>query len=115
MSIGSIPNIYWAHKRQAFYGSTCNAQGAIQTIGETAVAFATILVTAYTFAVIYLNRRPVYRPWHYLAVIVATWLWVILWAVIPIGTHAGMEPDSHGVKEYYTPTPWCESAFRPKF
>ncbi|KAG8756228.1 hypothetical protein FRC12_010634 [Ceratobasidium sp. 428] len=84
----------------------CNAQGAIQTIGETAVAFATILVAVYTSVVIYLNQRPAYSPWYCLATIVATWLWAILWGVVPIGTYAGLESDGHGARLYYTPTPW---------
>ncbi|QRV89115.1 G protein coupled glucose receptor regulating Gpa2 protein [Ceratobasidium sp. AG-Ba] len=106
MSIGSIPNIYWAHRRQVYCGPMCNAQGAIQTIGETAVAFATILVTLYTFFVIYTNRRPEYRPWYCLAAIAAMWLWVILWGLIPMAVHSGQEPDSDGARIYYTPTPW---------
>ncbi|KAG8743477.1 hypothetical protein FRC10_011949 [Ceratobasidium sp. 414] len=34
------------------------------------------------------------------------WLWVILWGVVPIGTYSGLEPDEHGARLYYTPTPW---------
>lgn len=108
MSVGALPNIYWAHKQQVHCGSYCDAQGAIQTIGETAVAFATLLVTVYTFIVIYLDCRPTYRPWSCLAVISATWLWVILWGIVPLGMFAGLKPDDKGVKGYYTPTPWCK-------
>lgn len=119
MTIGSVPNIYWAHRRQAYIGPMCTFQGAIQTIGETAVAFATILVTLYTFAVMYLNRRLPwalkYRPWVCLGVIGSTWLWVILWGVIPIGVHSGQEPDVDGARTYYTRTPWCECLIQFSF
>ncbi|KAG8694585.1 hypothetical protein FRC08_008386 [Ceratobasidium sp. 394] len=34
------------------------------------------------------------------------WIWVILWSIVPIQVHAGMQPDEHGERSYYVPTPW---------
>ncbi|KAG8709761.1 hypothetical protein FRC08_018076 [Ceratobasidium sp. 394] len=106
MSIGSSLSLFWAYKHEVYVGPMCTIQGAIQTIGESAVFIATILIAVYTFAVIYLRRGPGYRPWHCLAVVSAMWIWVILWAVVPIRVYAGMEPDEHGERSYYAPIPW---------
>ncbi|KAG9080058.1 hypothetical protein FRC06_007127, partial [Ceratobasidium sp. 370] len=106
MSIGSSLSLYWAYKHKVYIGPMCTVQGTIQTIGEGAVFIATVLIAVYTFLVIYLSRGPGYKPWYCLGVVTAMWIWVILWAVIPIRAHAGMEPDEHGEKSYYVPTPW---------
>ena len=83
-------------------------------MGETAAALSTLAVAVYTWLAVYPNRRPLYRPWRCLAVVVLIWVWVLLWAVIPLGLHkSDKELDSKGnVTRYYTPTPWCESFYR---
>ncbi|KAF8607449.1 hypothetical protein BDV93DRAFT_553148 [Ceratobasidium sp. AG-I] len=108
MSLGAISDIYWAHHQQVFCGSYCDAQGVLQTVGETAAALSTLAVAVYTWLAIYPNRRPPYRPWCCLAVVVLIWLWVLLWAIIPLGLHhSDKDLDSEGnVTRYYTPTPW---------
>ncbi|KAG8712918.1 hypothetical protein FRC08_013933 [Ceratobasidium sp. 394] len=106
LSTGSSFGLFWAYKKEVYVGPMCTVQGAIQTIGGSAVFIATILIAVYTFAVIYLRRGPGYRPWHCLAVVAAMWIWAILWAVVPIRVHAGMEPDEHGERSYYVPAPW---------
>ncbi|KAG8717944.1 hypothetical protein FRC09_013413 [Ceratobasidium sp. 395] len=42
MSFGAIADVYWAYHRQVFCGSFCNAQGVLQTMGETAAALSTL-------------------------------------------------------------------------
>lgn len=110
MSLGAISDIYWAHQQQVFCGSHCDAQGVLQTIGETAAALSTLAVAVYTWLAVYPNRRPLYRPWRCLAVVVSIWVWVLLWAIIPLVLHNNKtELDSAGnVHRFYTPSPWCE-------
>lgn len=113
MSFGAISDIYWAHHRQVFCGSYCDAQGVLQTMGETAAALSTLAVAVYTWLAVYPNKRPLYRPWRCLAVVVAIWVWVLLWAVIPLGLHKNayeLDPEGN-VTRYYTPTPWCKSFY----
>ncbi|KAF8596331.1 hypothetical protein BDV93DRAFT_610949 [Ceratobasidium sp. AG-I] len=106
MALGSAPSAYWASQRQVYVGSVCNAQGAMQTIGETAVALSTLAVTMYTFVAIRSNRRLPYKPRFCLAVVGIIWLWVFLWAIVPLAVLAGKGPDEHGAQVWYTPTPW---------
>ncbi|KAG9099957.1 hypothetical protein FRC06_004668 [Ceratobasidium sp. 370] len=107
MSFGAISDVYWAHHRQVFCGSYCNAQGVLQTMGETAAALSTLAVAIYTFLAIYRDHHPKYRPWKCVAVVSAIWLWVLLWAVIPLGIKRGAGLDKSGsVQDFYTPTPW---------
>ncbi|KAG9085447.1 hypothetical protein FS749_004412 [Ceratobasidium sp. UAMH 11750] len=107
MSFGAISDVYWAHHRQVFCGSYCNAQGVLQTMGETAAALSTLAVAIYTFLAIYRDRHPKYNPLRCIAVVSVIWLWVLLWAVIPLGVKRGTGPDKDGnVQEFYTPTPW---------
>jgi hypothetical protein len=111
MSFGAISDIYWAHHRQVFCGSYCNAQGVVQTMGETAAALSTLSVAIYSWLAVHQNPVPTYRPWRCLAVVVLIWLWVLLWAVIPLGIKKDEGPDAAGnVQNFYTPTPWCKSS-----
>ncbi|KAG8740393.1 hypothetical protein FRC10_004372 [Ceratobasidium sp. 414] len=106
MSLGAIPDVYWAHHRQVFCGSFCNAQGALQTVGEPAAALSTLAVTVYTFVAI--NRtHHTFRPRACLVVVAAIWLWALLWALVPLRVIRDPGLDGAGnVQNFYTPTPW---------
>ncbi|QRV88976.1 G protein coupled glucose receptor regulating Gpa2 protein [Ceratobasidium sp. AG-Ba] len=107
MSFGAISDVYWAHHRQVFCGSYCNAQGVLQTMGETSAALSTLAVAVYTFLAIQRDRYPSYRPRACLGVVTGIWLWVLLWAVIPLAIKRSHDLDENGgVQNYYTPTPW---------
>jgi hypothetical protein len=111
MSFGAISDVYWAHHRQVFCGSHCNAQGVLQTMGETAAALSTLSVAIYSWMAVHQNPPPTYSPWRCLAVIAVIWLWVLLWAVIPLGMKKYTGSDAAGnVRDFYTPTPWCKSS-----
>jgi hypothetical protein len=116
MSLGAISEIRWAHDRQVYCGGFCDAQGILQTLGETAAALSTLAVAIYTFAALYARRPPVYRPRVCLAIIALIWLWCILWPFILLKKY-----DQPGSKEgegslyAYTPTPWCESYIYSNF
>ncbi|ELU43670.1 hypothetical protein AG1IA_02298 [Rhizoctonia solani AG-1 IA] len=59
MSLGAISDIRWAYDRQVYCGSFCDAQGIVQTLGETAAALSTLAVAIYTFIAVN-SRRPPY-------------------------------------------------------
>ncbi|KAG9103902.1 hypothetical protein FRC06_007149 [Ceratobasidium sp. 370] len=106
MSLGAVSDLYWAHHRQVFCGSFCNAQGVLQTVGESAAALSTLAVTIYTFMAINRNHHT-FRPRSCLAVVAAIWLWVLLWALVPLGVIRDPGLDKAGnVQNFYTPTPW---------
>jgi hypothetical protein len=112
MSLGAISDIHWAYHRQVFCGSYCNAQGVLQTTGETAAALSTLSVAVYTFIVVKSDRPLTYRPWHCLGVVVLIWSWVLLWAIILLAKYNDSGVDEKGNVLYaYTPTPWCKSTF----
>ncbi|QRV74220.1 G protein coupled glucose receptor regulating Gpa2 protein [Ceratobasidium sp. AG-Ba] len=106
MSLGAITDVYWAKYRQVFCGAYCNAQGALKTMGATATALSTLAVTIYTFLAIRRVRQLEYSPRICLAVVVGIWVWVLLWAVIPLVVNRSHDLDEKGVQNFYTPTPW---------
>ncbi|KAJ1306917.1 hypothetical protein OPQ81_007900 [Rhizoctonia solani] len=107
MSFGAISDIRWAYDRQVYCGSFCNAQGTVQTMGETAAALSTLAVAIYTFLAVNAARPPNYRPWICLAVVVAIWLWCLLWPVILLKKYDHPGPGGDKDVEYaFTPTPW---------
>jgi hypothetical protein len=109
MSFGAISDVYWAHHRQVFCGSYCDAQGVLQMMGETAAALSTLSVAVYTFMAIRRDAPPAYKPRRCLAVVALIWLWVLLWAVIPLGIKNNKDLDADGnVQNFYIPTPWCK-------
>ncbi|KAF8705288.1 hypothetical protein RHS03_05308, partial [Rhizoctonia solani] len=79
MSLGAISDIRWAYDRQVYCGSFCDAQGIVQTLGETAAALSTLAVAIYTFIAVNSRRPPYDAP------------------------GPGGEEDVHYA---YTPTPW---------
>ncbi|QRV81876.1 G protein coupled glucose receptor regulating Gpa2 protein [Ceratobasidium sp. AG-Ba] len=86
MSLGAILDLKWANERRTYCGSYCNAQGAIQILGETSVALFTLAITLYTFVCVVRGRNIQYSP--------------LLWGY---ATH----PKS-GDGSFYAPTPyWC--------
>lgn len=113
MALGPIPSAYWASQRQAYVGSVCNAQGAVQTIGEVSVALSTLSVTIYTFVAVRSRRRLPYKPRYFLALVGAIWIWVLSWAIVPLVLLAGKGPDADGEQAWYTPTPWCTHCLFP--
>ncbi|CAE6447106.1 unnamed protein product [Rhizoctonia solani] len=85
MSFGAISDIRWAYDRQVYCGSFCNAQGVIQTMGETAAALSTLYVRRF----------------------VIIWLWCLLWPVILLRKYDEPGPGENGAVKYaFTPTPW---------
>ncbi|CAE6446327.1 unnamed protein product [Rhizoctonia solani] len=107
MSFGAISDIKWAYDRQVYCGSFCNAQGVIQTMGETAAALSTLAVAVYTFLAVNASRPPTYRPWLCLVVVVLIWLWCLLWPVVLLKKYDGPGPGGENDVEYaFTPTPW---------
>ncbi|KAG9091937.1 hypothetical protein FS749_016129 [Ceratobasidium sp. UAMH 11750] len=103
MSLGAILDIKWASERKTYCGSYCNAQGAIQIVGETAVALFTFAITFYTFISVVRGKVIKRRVVLWGGVTALIWLFVLLWAVLGYATHPKSGNDS-----FYTPTPyWC--------
>ncbi|KAG8685680.1 hypothetical protein FRC11_010228 [Ceratobasidium sp. 423] len=107
MSFGAISDIRWAYDRQVYCGSFCNAQGVIQTVGETAASLSTLAVAAYTFLAVKAGRPLTRRPWLCLAGVVIIWLWCLLWPIILLEKYDQPGLGEKGNVEYaFTPTPW---------
>lgn len=112
MSVAAALDIHWVQHRQVYCGSYCNAEGSLQTIGQTATALSTLSVAIYTFYAVYTNRPLRYRPWRCFIVVMAIWLWVLLWPMILLTRHDDPGVDEKGNVLYaYTPTPWCKYTF----
>ncbi|CAE6428969.1 unnamed protein product [Rhizoctonia solani] len=107
MSFGAISDIRWAYDRQVYCGSYCNAQGVIQTMGETAASLSTLSVAVYTFLAVKAGRPLTRRPWLCLTGVVIIWLWCLLWPIILLKKYdqPGLG-ENGGVKYAFTPTPW---------
>ena len=103
MSLGAILDVKWADERKVYCGSYCNAQGAIQLIGETAVSLFTFAITLHSFVSVFRGRAIKYRPLLWGGVVAAVWLFVLLWAVIGYATHRQGSNDT-----FYAPTPYCK-------
>ncbi|KAG9120676.1 hypothetical protein FRC07_003755 [Ceratobasidium sp. 392] len=103
MSLGAILDIKWANERRTYCGSYCNAQGAIQIVGETAVALFTFTITLYTFISVVRGKVIKCRVLLWGSITLVIWLFVLLWAVLGYATHPKSGNDS-----FYAPTPyWC--------
>ncbi|CAE6343038.1 unnamed protein product, partial [Rhizoctonia solani] len=97
MSFGAIINIHWASKAQVSCGQVCNAQGAIQILGETAVALFTLAITLLTFISIVRGWAVKARVWVWGSIVFGVWAFGALWA----GVGGALEG-------FYAPTPyWC--------
>ncbi|KAF8755620.1 integral membrane protein [Rhizoctonia solani] len=80
MSFGAIINIHWASKAQVSCGQVCNAQGAIQILGETAVALFTLAITLLTFISIVRGWAVKARVWVWGSIVFGVWAFGALWA-----------------------------------
>ncbi|CEL60350.1 hypothetical protein RSOLAG1IB_09568 [Rhizoctonia solani AG-1 IB] len=97
MALGAIMNIHWASKGEVSCGQACDAQGALQYIGETSVALFTIAITLLTFISVVRGWAIKARVWVWGSIMAAAWAYVALWAGIG-GTWGG----------FYAPgAPWC--------
>ncbi|ELU36840.1 hypothetical protein AG1IA_09127 [Rhizoctonia solani AG-1 IA] len=95
MSFGAIINIHWASKAQVSCGQVCNAQGAIQILGETAVALFTLAITLLTFISIVRGWAVKARVWVWGSIVFGVWAFGALWA----GVGGALEG-------FYAPTPY---------
>jgi hypothetical protein len=103
MSIGGIMDFQWVAERQVYCGSHCTIQGALQVIGETAVAMFTLSIALHTFTSIWLGRRLSYRPKFWISYSICVWLYVLLFALIGWATHIESNPD----EGFFAPTSFC--------
>lgn len=104
MSIGGIMDARWVHDGQVYCGSTCNIQGALQFIGETAVAIFTLAIALHTFISIWMNRRLGYRPLFWVTYSACVWIYVCMFVLGCWVTHKG-KPEKKG---FFAPTPFCK-------
>ncbi|KAG8693515.1 hypothetical protein FRC11_002851, partial [Ceratobasidium sp. 423] len=95
MSLGAIFDVHWASKSQVSCGQMCNAQGAIQLLGETSVALFTLAITLLTFISVVRGRAVKTRVWIWASIVAGVWAFGALWAGIG-GT----------LDKFYAPTPY---------
>jgi len=100
-ALGAVLDIKWVHEGKVYTGSYCTAQGAIQQLGETGVALATLTIAIHTLIVVMWGKLKHQLIVAYI-VVALIWLFVILFVSISISVH------TRGSDYYETPTPyWC--------
>ncbi|KDQ14687.1 hypothetical protein BOTBODRAFT_338488 [Botryobasidium botryosum FD-172 SS1] len=57
-AVGAILDARWVSSQAIWCGTYCNAQGAVQELGETGVAMSTLAITIYTFCCLFLRWSP---------------------------------------------------------
>jgi hypothetical protein len=97
-ALGGVLNIKWVNDERVFRGTFCNAQGAIEQLGETTVALVTLVIAVHTFSSVWW-RRGVKSLLTASILMGLVWLFVILYVAIGLGLNID--------KSYMTPTDWC--------
>ncbi|KAH8119343.1 hypothetical protein DFH11DRAFT_439734 [Phellopilus nigrolimitatus] len=96
-SLGAFMDVRWIHRGSVEIGKFCTAQGAIQQLGETSVAMATIIIALHTFVAVWLRKGTHNLNIAY-GIIAVAWLTVILFVAVAASKN----------RNYYNPTPlWC--------
>jgi hypothetical protein len=97
-SVGMAMDVKWVHDGVVKKGAYCSAHGALQQLGQTSAAMATLALAAHSIIAIWWRTNPERTGFTYLIVAVI-WLYVILCVFIPLGIHSDT---------YITPVPyWC--------
>jgi hypothetical protein len=97
-ALGGVLNIKWVHDEKVFRGTFCNAQGAIEQLGETTVALVTLVIAFHTFSSLWWSRgvKSILTASILMGLV---WSFVILYVAIGLGVNIN--------KSYMTPTYWC--------
>jgi len=100
-AIGAVLDVKWAHEGKVYTGGYCTAQGAIQQLGETGVALATLTIAIHTVIVVMWGKLKNQLAVAYI-VVAFIWVFVILFVSVGVSVH------TRGSNYYETPTPyWC--------
>ncbi|KAF8583058.1 hypothetical protein K439DRAFT_1617763 [Ramaria rubella] len=100
-SVGKLLHVKWLNSGIVQCGSYCTTQGLIQQLGETGVAQATLAIAVHTFVIIFFRRGSSAITLS-LFIVMAIWLYVIVFAII------GATILRDGDNRYITPDPyWC--------
>ncbi|EJD34843.1 hypothetical protein AURDEDRAFT_75800, partial [Auricularia subglabra TFB-10046 SS5] len=105
-AIGAIMDLRWIRLGEVTCGKYCNAQGTmvspIQSLGETSVAMATMVIAVHTFLVIFFRWTP---PSGFLIPIIVI---SMIWAYVSLYTGIAFAAHHAPGAELFTPTPyWC--------
>jgi len=101
MALGKVIYIKWIYEGKVYTGVFCSVQGAVQQLGDTGSALATLAIALHTFIVVLWGPR---RHQYFTAYIVVglTWLFVGLFIVLTVTL------NTHGSNFYETPAGyWC--------
>ncbi|KIM82293.1 hypothetical protein PILCRDRAFT_71066 [Piloderma croceum F 1598] len=99
-ALGAVLDAKWVNEGKVYTGTYCTAQGAIQQLGETGVALATLFIAIHTFTVVIWGKLKEQLIVAYIAV-AFIWLFVILFVSVAISIH------THSSNYYETPSYWC--------
>jgi len=86
---GITMNMKWVHEGEVKAGHFCTVQGAVQQLGETGVAMATLAIAVYSFSAVWW-RKTVHHSNLAYSVVGLIWLYVILFVFIGIGTRGNL-------------------------
>ncbi|KIO25801.1 hypothetical protein M407DRAFT_24856 [Tulasnella calospora MUT 4182] len=105
-ALGASTSAKWAAQGKVTCGSYCDAQGAMQQLGETGVAMSTLVIAIHTFATVFFRWQPQKYPWLWMVVVACIWTFLLLFLVIGYVMHKGAE--RRGGMPYFSPVPfWC--------
>ncbi|KDQ57403.1 hypothetical protein JAAARDRAFT_47398 [Jaapia argillacea MUCL 33604] len=97
-ALGSVLSTHWLVTGVVQEEHFCTAQGVIQELGETVVAWSTWAIAGQTFAVLWWDFERIHLMWPAWLITGLIWLFVGLWAII------GPLANAH----YMMPSPyWC--------
>jgi hypothetical protein len=97
-SVGIAMTAKGVHEGVVKQGTYCSAQGALQQLGGTCAAMATLALAAHSVTAVWLRTNPERKGLTY-SIVALIWLYVILCVSIPLGTHSDT---------YIVPSPyWC--------
>ncbi|KIM89215.1 hypothetical protein PILCRDRAFT_61176, partial [Piloderma croceum F 1598] len=100
---GMAMDARWVHIGKVQTGTFCTVQGALHQLGETGVAWSTLVIAIHTFIVVWCRNDSIRRNLTLACILLGIiWLFILLFVVVGITVHTG------GGNFYETPTPyWC--------
>ncbi|KAF9527370.1 hypothetical protein CPB83DRAFT_876503 [Crepidotus variabilis] len=101
-AVGGVLDLRWIHLGKVEVGEYCNAQGIVQSIGETAVAMTTLTIAIFTFLGVWMGKNITSM---FLTRVILAGIWLFIAVVVIVGNTVHRNPSK---EHFQSPTPyWC--------